>query len=193
MQRSDDNVFCAASFLPSNKVHKSEAGAVRVNLMSADEVAAAAKDMIGALASAGLRLESLVVMEHAPKSKPPTGEAPLYTHEGAGAGVEAILGGVQNPTYGPVVRRKHACSLVGSADCRRCDQCRDALTRGACRACIVGPRALLPAAADAGGVRAGRHPRGGAEGHGIPHRAHHRRGGGSAGAKRDDDLLFSLR
>lgn len=84
-------------------VHKSEAGAVRVHLKSAEAVEAAARDMVAKLAAQGLRPEALVVMEHAPQSRPPLGEAPAYAHAGAGSGVETILGGVQNPTYGPVV------------------------------------------------------------------------------------------
>lgn len=97
---------------------------MRVHLKNAEAVTAAARDMIAKLASQGLRPESFIVMEHAPQSKPPHGEAPPYTRAGAGSGVEAIIGGVQNPTYGPVVRGMRAaaccCMLFHAASLLAC-------------------------------------------------------------------------
>lgn len=94
-------------------VHKSEAGAVRVGLASAAAVSAAAEEMLSRLAASGLRPESLIVMEHAPFSRPPppgpttaaTAAVPPYAarQPGAGEGTETIIGGVQNPRFGPVV------------------------------------------------------------------------------------------
>jgi acyl-CoA synthetase (NDP forming) len=73
-------------------VHKSDAGAVRLDLRGPDEVGAAAQDLLRHLSAAGHRDVSFLVQ---PMAEP---------------GVEMIVGVVQDPQFGPVV----ACGLGGT-------------------------------------------------------------------------------
>src|SRR5439155_13476447 len=66
-------------------VHKTEAGAVALGLAGRTAVRRAAVDMLARLAAAGTPAEGLVVQRMAP------------------AGVEMIVGAVQDPVFGPVV------------------------------------------------------------------------------------------
>ena len=72
-------------------VHKSDAGAVRLDLGGAEAVIAAAEDMIAGLASRGRRLDGFVVQ-------------PMVS-----GGVEMLVGVVQDERFGPVV----ACGAGG--------------------------------------------------------------------------------
>ncbi|MBI2467030.1 MAG: GNAT family N-acetyltransferase, partial [Candidatus Rokubacteria bacterium] len=72
-------------------VHKTEAGAVRLHLRGADEVRAAAEDMVTRLAALGHPPAAFLVQEMAPK------------------GVEMIVGLVHDAQFGPVV----ACGAGG--------------------------------------------------------------------------------
>ncbi len=74
-------------------VHKSEAGAVVLGLSGRTSVRRAASAMLSRLAAAGTPAEGLVVQRMAP------------------AGVEMIVGAVQDPVFGPVV----ACGAGGIA------------------------------------------------------------------------------
>jgi acetate---CoA ligase (ADP-forming) len=74
-------------------VHKTEAGAVELGLVGRQRVRRAAEAMLGRLAAAGTPAEGLVVQEM------------------AAAGVEMIVGAVQDPVFGPVV----ACGAGGTA------------------------------------------------------------------------------
>lgn len=66
-------------------VHKSDAGAVRLGLLSADEAVAAAAEMQDAVGAQGIALDDFLVEEMAP------------------AGHEVIVGGFNDPQFGPVV------------------------------------------------------------------------------------------
>lgn len=66
-------------------VHKSDAGAVRLNLGSSDDAVAAAREMQRAIGSQGIALDGFLVEEMAP------------------AGHEVIVGGFDDPQFGPVV------------------------------------------------------------------------------------------
>ncbi len=66
-------------------VHKSDAGAVRLDLKSPDDAKAAAAEMQKAIAAQGLALDGFLVEEMAP------------------AGHEVIVGGFNDPQFGPVV------------------------------------------------------------------------------------------
>jgi acetyl coenzyme A synthetase (ADP forming)-like protein len=66
-------------------LHKTDAGAVRLNLSGADEVAAAAREMATRLQAVGQRPEAFLVQRMAPP------------------GVEMIVGITQDPQFGPVV------------------------------------------------------------------------------------------
>ncbi len=72
-------------------LHKTEIGAVRLDLEGASDVEQAAEEMVGALSAAGQRLEGFVVQEMV---------------EG---GVEMLVGVVHDPLFGPVV----ACGAGG--------------------------------------------------------------------------------
>ncbi|HEX6349146.1 MAG TPA: GNAT family N-acetyltransferase [Candidatus Dormibacteraeota bacterium] len=74
-------------------VHKTEAGAVVLGLEGRTAVRRAAREMLARLAAAGTPAEGLVVQRMAP------------------AGVEMIVGAVQDPVFGPVV----ACGAGGTA------------------------------------------------------------------------------
>jgi acyl-CoA synthetase (NDP forming) len=66
-------------------VHKTDVGAVRLNLHGADDVASAAREMQERLRTAGHSPESFLVQRMAP------------------AGVEMIVGITQDPQFGPIV------------------------------------------------------------------------------------------
>jgi acyl-CoA synthetase (NDP forming) len=66
-------------------VHKSDAGAVRLNLASADDASAAAAAMQNAVGTQGIALDGFLVEEMAP------------------AGHEVIVGGFNDPQFGPAV------------------------------------------------------------------------------------------
>jgi acyl-CoA synthetase (NDP forming) len=72
-------------------VHKTDAGAVRLNLSGAQEVEAAAQEMRGRVAAAGFQIEGFLVQAMAPP------------------GVEMIVGMTHDATFGPVV----ACGAGG--------------------------------------------------------------------------------
>jgi acetate---CoA ligase (ADP-forming) len=74
-------------------VHKTEAGAVRLNLMGAERVEAEARSMAGRLAEAGHEVSGFLVQPMAP------------------AGVEMLVGSTADPQFGPVV----VCGLGGTA------------------------------------------------------------------------------
>jgi acetyl coenzyme A synthetase (ADP forming)-like protein len=65
--------------------HKSDAGGVRVGLLGADAITAAANEIAAAVADAGYALEGLLVQAMAP------------------AGVELLLGVVHDESFGPVI------------------------------------------------------------------------------------------
>jgi acetyl coenzyme A synthetase (ADP forming)-like protein len=77
----------------SSLLHKSEAGGVRVGLAGAGAVSAAAREIAASVASAGHRLEGLLVQ-------------PM-----AGEGVELLIGVVHDESFGPVI----ACGAGGIA------------------------------------------------------------------------------
>jgi acetate---CoA ligase (ADP-forming) len=74
-------------------IHKTDAGAVRLGLVGADEVSAAATAINAAVEQAGHRLQGFVVQPMAPP------------------GVELIVGVVADPSFGPVL----ACGAGGTA------------------------------------------------------------------------------
>jgi acetate---CoA ligase (ADP-forming) len=74
-------------------IHKSDVGAVRLGLMGADQVSAAAADIKRRLAEAGVDVEAFIVQRMAPP------------------GVEMLVGVVGDPVFGPVV----ACGAGGTA------------------------------------------------------------------------------
>jgi acetyl coenzyme A synthetase (ADP forming)-like protein len=74
-------------------VHKTEAGAVRLGLAGADQVRAAAAEMAAAVAAAGHQVERFLVQRM------------------VAAGVEMLVGVVNDPSFGPVV----ACGAGGTA------------------------------------------------------------------------------
>ena len=73
-------------------VHKTEAGAVRLDLTGRDEVRAAAADLAARVAAAGHRVERFLVQRMVPPA------------------VELLVGVVQDPSFGPVV----ACGAGGT-------------------------------------------------------------------------------
>jgi acetate---CoA ligase (ADP-forming) len=74
-------------------VHKTEAGAVRLGLAGADQVRAAAAEVAAAVAAAGHQVERFLVQRM------------------VAAGVEVLVGVVNDPSFGPVV----ACGAGGTA------------------------------------------------------------------------------
>ncbi|MEX2644403.1 MAG: acetate--CoA ligase family protein, partial [Acetobacterales bacterium] len=66
-------------------VHKSDAGAVALGLKSLDEVEAAMGDMTRSVRSHGVELDGFLLEEMAPK------------------GVEMVVGGINDPQFGPMV------------------------------------------------------------------------------------------
>ncbi|HZU61436.1 MAG TPA: GNAT family N-acetyltransferase [Solirubrobacteraceae bacterium] len=73
-------------------VHKTDAGAVRLDLMGADAVRAGGRDIQAAVEAAGYQLEGLIVQPMAP------------------SGVELIVGVASDPSFGPVL----ACGAGGT-------------------------------------------------------------------------------
>jgi acyl-CoA synthetase (NDP forming) len=74
-------------------VHKTEAGAVRLGLTGADQVRAAADDMVETVAAEGYPVEGFLVQRM------------------IGDGVELLVGVVHDPSFGPVI----ACGAGGTA------------------------------------------------------------------------------
>ncbi len=66
-------------------LHKSDAGGVKINLRSADDVKAAIEGMLAAPKIRGARIEGFLVEEMAP------------------AGHELVIGGLRDPQFGPLV------------------------------------------------------------------------------------------